>query len=79
MFDVIMLANYPPIWYLADFKSDNRTLRLSEFLAFIHRASNCVELLQCKIKTNLEKVAYLDMGQDMNGHLQAGEDMLLSF
>ena len=46
MFDVIMLANYPPTWLLANFKSDIRNLTLSELLAsFIHFClSWCIQL-----------------------------------
>ena len=46
MFDVIMLANYPPTWLLADFKPDIRTLTLSELLAsLIHVClSWCIQL-----------------------------------
>ena len=36
-YDVIMLANYPPTWLLADFKSDTRTPRLSKvFFSIFH-------------------------------------------
>ena len=56
MFDVIILANYPSIWLLPDFKSDTRTLRLSEFLtSFIYFSLSWCKLCGIPVMQNKKK------------------------